>query len=70
MRKSIVRTGVGVGFVVVAAVLALAGFGLCLWSAYLWLAMSLHPATAAVLVGAGSLILAGGVLWLAMRLGR
>jgi hypothetical protein len=54
----------------VAALLLLLGLGLCLWAVYLWLALSLGPAGAAVLIGVVSLLLAGGLAWVALRLGR
>lgn len=70
MRKSVLRTGAGIAGVAVAALLALAGLGLCLWGAYLWLSAALQPSAAAALIGIATLLLAGGLLWLAIRFGR
>ncbi len=64
------RTGAGFACLGVAALLLLLGLGLCLWAVYLWLALSLGPAGAAVLIGVVSLLLAGGLAWVALRLGR
>jgi hypothetical protein len=36
----------------------------------LWLAVLLEPAAAAALIGVVSLLLAGGLAWMAIRLGR
>jgi hypothetical protein len=70
LRQSVLRTGIGIACLGVASVMLLLGLGLCLWGAYLWLAVSLQPAVAAMLIGAASLILAGGLVWIAIRLGR
>ncbi|MEJ2061414.1 MAG: hypothetical protein P8Y64_13160 [Gammaproteobacteria bacterium] len=64
------RTGLGFVFLGAASLLVLLGLALCLWAAYLWLAASLGPAGAAALIGVVSLILAGGLTWIAMRLSR
>ena len=64
------RTGIGIACLGVASLMLLLGLGLCLWGAYLWLAVSLQPAGATVLIGVASLILAGGLVWMAIRLGR
>ena len=64
------RTGVGLACLGVASLLLLLGLGLCLWGGYLWLAVLLEPAAAAALIGVVSLLLAGGLAWMAIRLGR
>jgi hypothetical protein len=64
------RAGLGFACLGVASLLLLLGLGLCMWGAYLWLAVALAPAGAAALVGGLSLILAGGLAWIAIRLGR
>jgi hypothetical protein len=70
LRKSVLRTGVGLACLGVASLLLLLGLGLCLWGVYLWLAVLLEPAAAAALIGVVSLLLAGGLAWMAIRLGR
>lgn len=64
------RTGAGFLCLGVATLLLLLGLGMCLWAVYLWLAVLLGPAGAAVLIGVVSLLLAGGLAWIAIRLGR
>jgi hypothetical protein len=70
LRKSVVRTGAGLAFLGLAALLALTGLGLCIWAIYLWLAVSMGPTGAAAITGAMTLCLAGGLTWIAIRLSR
>ena len=70
LRRALLGAGVGLGLVVAATVLALAGLGLCVWSAYLYLGTLLEPALAALATGTLTLVLSGGLLWLALRLNR
>ena len=64
------RTGVGFLCLGAATLLLVLGLGMCLWALYLWLSALLGPAGAAVLIGVASLLLAGGLAWIAIRLGR
>lgn len=70
LRRSLIRTGAGLGLLVISAVFGLTGLGLCLWSAYLYLDTQLAAPLAALATGALTLLLAAGVLWIALRLGR
>lgn len=70
LRKAVLRTGAGFALLIIAALFALAGLGLCMWAVYLWLATSLGPSGAAALTGAMSLILAGVLAWITIRLNR
>lgn len=64
------RTGVGFACLGGATLLLFIGLGLCLWAAYLGLSVSLGPASAAALIGVVSLVLAGGLAWIAIHLSR
>ena len=64
------RTGAGFAFLGISALFALSGLGLCLWAVYLWLAASLGQTGAAALTGLISLILAGVLAWITIRLSR
>jgi hypothetical protein len=70
LRKSVMRTGMGFACLGVATLLLSIGLGLCLWGAYLGLAVSLGSASAAALIGVVALIFAGGMAWIAIRLSR
>ena len=70
LRRSLMRTGAGIGLLVMSVVFGLTGLGLCLWSTYLYLATKLDAPLAALSTGLLTLTLSAGVLWLALRLGR
>jgi hypothetical protein len=69
-RRSLMRTGAGLGLIVTSAILGLTGLGLCLWSAYLYLGTVLEPPQAALAAGGLTLALAAVLLWIALRLNR
>ena len=70
LRRSLMRTGAGLGLIVTAVILAVTGFGLCLWSGYLYLGTVLEPPLAALATGGLTLGLSAILLWIAARLGR
>lgn len=70
LRRSAMRVGVGLGLFVASAVVGLAGLGFCLWSAYLYFDTMLGTPMAALATGALTFLIAGGLLWTALRLNR
>ncbi|WKE65313.1 hypothetical protein PVT67_16860 [Gallaecimonas kandeliae] len=64
------RTGVGLGLLLLAALLVFAGLALCLWGLYLLALVPMGASGAAVLIGALAMLLAGLLLWLARALTR
>ena len=70
MRKSVLRTGVGLACLGGAVLLLLFGLGMCLWAVYLWLAVPLGSTGAAALIGLLAMLLAGGMAWIAIHLNR
>ena len=70
LRRALLNAGLGLGLVGAATVIGLAGFGLCLWSVYLYLLTLLAPPLATLATGVLTLCLSGGLLWLASRLNR
>jgi hypothetical protein len=70
LRRAMLDTGVGLGLIVVASLFALAGLGLCFWSAYLYLVTLLGQPLAALATGVLTLCLSGGLRWAASRLNR
>jgi len=70
LRRSVVRTSLGIAFLRAATLMLVLGLGLCLWGIYQWLSSAMGPAGAASFIGALALLFSGGLVWLAMRLGR
>jgi hypothetical protein len=70
LRRWAMRVGVGLALVVVSAVLGLAALGFCLWSAYLYFDTMLGTPMGALATGALTFLIAGGLLWTALRLSR
>ena len=70
LRRTIMRTGVGLAALVVAALLVFAGLGFCLWATYQGLVAQVGPINAALIVGGLMLLLAGLMAWIAIRLTR
>lgn len=64
------RSGSALVVVFVAALLALAGIGLCIFGAYQYLATLTEPALAAFITGGITLMFSLVVLWIGIRLGR
>jgi len=70
LRRSVMRAGAGLAAILVAALLAFAGLGFCLWAAYQGLVARVGPVDAAVAIGLIMLLLAGVMAWIAIRLNR
>jgi len=70
LRRGLVRTGVGLSLVAVAALLVIASLALALWSLHLALASRMAQPLAGCLTAAATLALAGSVAWLAHRVSR
>lgn len=64
------RTGIGLACLLVAALLGFVGVGVCLWAAYQGLIAPLGPVSAALVIGVLLLLLAGLMVWIALRLTR
>jgi len=54
----------------VAGVVATVGLCLCLWGVYLYLAVTLSGALAALLTGLTGLLMAGGMVWAGQRISQ
>ena len=70
LRGTVMRTGIGLACLAVAALLAFVGLGLCLWAAYQGLVAQLGQINAALMIGVLMLLLAGLMAWTAIRLSR
>ena len=70
LRRTTIRTGMGLAILAAAGLLVLMGLGFCLWAAYQGLAGQLGPVNAAYLIGLVMLLLAGLMAWIAIRLSR
>ena len=64
------RSGAGFALVAVAALLALASFGLFVFGAYQFLMTVFAPAVAALLTGGITLLFSMVILWIGLKLGR
>jgi hypothetical protein len=60
----------GLASLAAASLLLVAGIGFCLWALFQWLVVAIGMPTAALLVGVCLLIIAGGLIWTAIRLSR
>lgn len=70
LRRGTLRTGAGLACLWAAALLLVAGLGLCLWALYQWLSLVVGSIVGALLIGGILLILSGGLVWTVMRLSR
>jgi len=70
LRIAVARLGLGLACIAGATLLVLAGLGLLLWAAYLHLAQSYTPVTAALACGLSLLFLAVLLAWMIRRLIR
>jgi hypothetical protein len=68
VRFSIARLVGAIALILGAAVLALAGFALWLWSLYLFATRYLPPDAAALATGLVTFLAAGIMVWIAKRL--
>jgi hypothetical protein len=64
------RSGSGLALVAMAALLALASFGLCIFGAYQFLTTIVDPAGAALITGGITLLFSLVILWIGIQLGR
>ena len=64
------RSGAGLALVAVAALLALASVGLCIFGAYQYLTTVVDPAAAALITGGTTLLFSLVILWVGIQLGR
>jgi hypothetical protein len=64
------RTGAGLAVLMAAALVLFVGVAFCLWAAYQALAVQLGPVNAALVIGVLMLLLAGLMIWTAIRLAR
>jgi hypothetical protein len=70
LRRATARLGVSLALVAVGGLLGAAGLCLCLWGLYQYLAISYGGVAAALSMGLASLLVGGGVLWIAQRISR
>lgn len=70
LRRTIIRSGTGLALIAVAALLALASFGLCIFGAYQYLTTVIEPAVAALMTGGITLLFSLVILWIGIQLGR
>jgi hypothetical protein len=64
------RSGIGLALIAIAALLALASVGLCIFGAYQFLTTIIDPAVAAFIAGGMTFIFSLVVLWIGIQLGR
>lgn len=69
-KRHALRTGTGLGLLLAAIVLFLAGTGFLVAAAYVALSGALPPSVALVICGALVLILGGATTWIARRVAR
>jgi hypothetical protein len=70
LRRTVMRTGAGLAVLMAAALVLFVGVAFCLWAAYQALAVQLGPVNAALVIGVLMLLLAGLMIWTAIRLAR
>ena len=64
------RSGIGLGLITIAALLALAAFGLFIFGAYQFLTKVIDPAIAAFITGGLTFMFSLVILWIGIRLSR
>ena len=64
------RSGIGLGLIVIAALLGLAAFGLFIFGAYQFLTTVIDPAIAAFITGGMTFMFSLVILWIGIRLSR
>ena len=70
LRRTVMRTGAGLAAMAVAALLLAVGLGFCLWAAYIGLVAQVGTVNAALIIGVLMMLLAGLLVWIAIRLNR
>jgi hypothetical protein len=64
------RSGIGLALIAIAALLALAAFGLFIFGALQFLSTVIDPAVAAFITGGMTFMFALVILWIGIRLSR
>ena len=64
------RSGIGLALIAMAALLALASIGLCIFGAYQFLTTVIDPAVAAFVTGGITFIFSLVILWIGIQLSR
>ena len=64
------RSGAGLALIAIAALLALASVGLCVFGAYQYLTTVFDPALAALITGGTTLLFSLVILWIGTQQGR
>jgi hypothetical protein len=64
------RSGIGLALIAIAALLALASVGLCIFGAYQFLTTIIDPAVAAFITGGMTFIFSLVILWIGILLSR
>jgi hypothetical protein len=70
LRSGAFRLGLSLALLVTAGILTLSAVALILRALYLYLAIILSPPTATLITGVVTLLVAGGLVWIARRLSR
>ena len=70
LRHIAIRVGIALGAIVLASILALAGFVLLLIGIFIWLQGPLGDGGAAFVTGLLTLLVAGGAVWIGMKLAK
>ena len=64
------RSGIGLALITIAALLAMAAFGLFIFGAYQLLTTVIDPAVAAFITGGLTLVFSLVILWIGIQLSR
>jgi len=64
------RSGIGLALIAIAALLALASVGLCIFGAYQFLTTIIDPAIAAFITGGITFMVSLVTLWIGIQLSR
>jgi hypothetical protein len=70
LRSGAFRLGLSLALLVTAGILTLSAIALILRALYLYLAIILSPPTATLITGVVTLLVAGGLVWIARRFSR
>jgi hypothetical protein len=70
LRTVVMRSGIGLALIAIAALLALAAFGLFIFGALQFLSTVIDPAVAAFITGGMTFMFALVILWIGIRLSR
>lgn len=64
------RSGIGLALITIAALLALASMGLCIFGVYQFLTTIIDPAIATFITGGITFMLSLVIFWIGIQLGR